>query len=120
MFPCVSKTANDVFTPWNTHFGDAATAISGGHTAAELWIPAKLLSEVWPLSPVVMSPVGALVLAYALTLAYDAGLSRLWNRVSREPTAWRRAADELGVADGCIVCTLAVMLARSAVPVTRD
>jgi hypothetical protein len=53
-------------------------------------------------------------------LAYDAGLRRLWKRVSRKPAAWRRAADELGVADGCIVCTLAVMLARSAVPVTRD
>lgn len=126
MFPCVSKTANAVFTPWKTQLGDAANAISGGlqptggHTAAELWIPAKLLSVLWPLALVVVSLVGALFLACALTLAYDAELRRLWKGVSRVPAAWRRAADELGVADGLIVCTLAVMLARSAVAVTRD
>lgn len=75
---------------------------------------------LWPLSLVVVSLEGALFLACALTLAYDAGLRRLWKGVSCVPAAWRRAADVLGVADGLIVCTLAVMLALSAVPVTRD
>src|SRR5258708_19302409 len=92
---------------------------TGGQTAAELWMPEKLLSVLLPLSSALKSLCGALFLACALTFAYVPASSRLWNLVSRAAACWRRAAPVLGVEDAFCVWAVALILAAWPVPVTR-
>jgi hypothetical protein len=104
--------------------GEAATAMSGGlqptggQTAAELCIPAKLLNEAPWFGSTVASLRGALFLAFAFTCAYVFAFNRLWNGTSRAAACWMRAADD-GVSEAERTCGLAAMLAACAVPVTR-
>jgi hypothetical protein len=91
---------------------------TGGQTAAELCMPAKLLNEAPRFGFTVASLRGALFFAFAFTCAYVFALSRLWKGTSRAAACWMRAADD-GLSEAERTCGLAAMLAGCAVPVTR-
>src|SRR5689334_15252281 len=91
---------------------------TGGQTAAELCIPAKLLNAAPRFGSTVASLRGALFFAFAFTCAYVLAFSRLWNGTSRAAACWICAADD-GLSAPERTCGLAAMLAACAVPVTR-